>query len=162
MGGRWPPTQGHQEPPDLEGAGRSLPGASGGYTVLRPLGLRPLLSMLGEDGYCGFNPYDFCGHLLIPPQKTKFQSKDYKSQVLLLLPRDSTHAILHCRHTPVGRNQKTGNFISRDVSLSLAKAKCLLLEGWAHALVPSVVIPSLCHTQVMKYCHCHEGIAHRL
>ena len=59
------------------------PGASGGYTALGPLGLRPLLSMLGEDGYCGFNPYDFCGHLLIPPQKTKFQSKDYKSQVLL-------------------------------------------------------------------------------
>ena len=61
-----------------------------------------------------------------------------------------------------GETKKQAALFPETMNLSLAKAKCLLLEGWAHALVPSVVIPSLCHTKVMKYCHCHEGIAHRL
>ena len=57
------------------------PGASGGYTALGPLGLRPRLSMLGEDGYCAFNPSDLWSLITTTPKNQKY--KDYKSQVLL-------------------------------------------------------------------------------
>lgn len=42
-GGTWPPARGLQEPPELEEAGGTLPGAGGGSTAPGPLDLRCLV-----------------------------------------------------------------------------------------------------------------------
>ena len=50
-GGTQPPAQGRREPPELEEAGRTLPGACGGSGALEHLDLRGLASRMGE-GEC--------------------------------------------------------------------------------------------------------------
>ena len=50
-GGMRPPARGRLGPPELEEAGRPLPGACGGSTALGPLDLRCLVSRTGTGDY---------------------------------------------------------------------------------------------------------------
>ena len=159
-GGRWPPAQGQLEPPEA-GRGRNtsleLLEGTGPWD---PLALDLLLSRMGEDGYCGFNPCDLWS--LTQPHKPNYRAKttNHKCYCYFLEPQHRQSYIAETHLS--GETKKQVALFPDTVSLSLAKAKCLLLDGWAHRQVPSVVIPSLCQTVVIQHCQRREAIAHRL
>ena len=55
-GGTRPPARGRLEPPEVEEAGRPLPGACGGSTALGHLDLRHPVSRTGANKYLWFKP----------------------------------------------------------------------------------------------------------